>query len=197
MKKGLAGIAGMLVLIASFTLIGCSKKAPSAERSAGISKEKSSEAPAGGEGQTPLQEENVPSIKEEPSGFSGGGEETSRSAALENQEETPASLEDVFFDFDQWVVRSDAKRILEQDAKWLAAHPGKIQIEGHGDERGTNEYNLVLGEKRAKSTMNFLVNLGVNASRISVISYGEEKPFCAEKEESCYQKNRRTHFVVK
>ena len=193
MKKGFISIAGMLMLI-SFVLAGCPKKAPSVEGSAGISKGKPSEAPTEGERQSPLQEEKIPLAKEEPLGGEG---DKSKSASAQEGGETPVSLGDVFFDFDQWLIRSDAKRVLEQDARWLAAHPGKIQIEGHGDERGTNEYNLVLGEKRAKSTMNFLVNLGVSASRISVISYGEEKPFCTEQDESCYQKNRRAHFVVK
>ena len=80
----------------------------------------------------------------------------------------------------------------------MAANPQvKVQIEGYCDERGTTEYNLALGERRAKSAMNFLVNLGVSPSRISTISYGEEKPFCEEKNEACFQKNRRAHFVRK
>lgn len=193
MKKGFASIAGTLILVSSMALMGCPKKAPSVEGSAGISKEKPSEKPAEGEKSAPLQEEKIPLAKEEPS----GGGETKSAPGEETKESPPAALEDVFFDFDQWLVRSDAKGVLEQNARWLAAHPGKIQIEGHCDERGTNEYNLVLGEKRAKSVMNFLVNLGVSSSRISVISYGEEKPFCSEKDENCYQKNRRAHFVVK
>ena len=70
-------------------------------------------------------------------------------------------------------------------------------IEGHCDERGTNEYNLALGERRAKSTMNYLVSQGIQASRITIISYGEERPVCTEKTEECWAKNRRAHFLVK
>ncbi len=72
-----------------------------------------------------------------------------------------------------------------------------ILIEGHCDERGTNEYNLALGERRAKSTMNYLVSQGVRANRITLISYGEERPQCTEKTEACWTKNRRAHFLVK
>lgn len=197
MNKGFTSTAGMLILISSFALAGCPKKAPSVEGSAGISKTKPSESLTDKDRDrqsSSLGEEKVPMAKDEPL---GGQTDTSKSAVSQDTGETPNALEDVFFDYDQWTIRSESKRVLEGDAKWLAAHPGKIQIEGHGDERGTNEYNLVLGEKRAKSAMNFLVNLGVNASRISIISYGEEKPFCTEHDESCYQKNRRAHFNVK
>jgi peptidoglycan-associated lipoprotein len=72
-----------------------------------------------------------------------------------------------------------------------------VLIEGHCDERGTNEYNLALGERRAKATMNYLVSQGIQANRITIISYGEERPVCNEKTDSCYAKNRRAHFLVK
>ncbi|MFQ5588431.1 MAG: peptidoglycan-associated lipoprotein Pal, partial [Nitrospiria bacterium] len=105
---------------------------------------------------------------------------------------------DVYFDFDMWTIRSDAKDALTRNARWLVQNPHvKIQIEGHGDERGTNEYNLALGERRARSTKRYLTNLGVSPSRISFISYGEEKNVCNEKTESCFQRNRRAHFVAK
>ena len=111
-------------------------------------------------------------------------------------EENPTSLEDVFFDFDRSLIRSDAKKILEQDARWLIAHQeSKIQNEGHCDERGTAEYNLALGERRANGVKNYLVSLGVSPLRVSIISYGEEKPFCNDKNEACFQENRRAHFV--
>lgn len=117
-------------------------------------------------------------------------------AALIKKSEDPG-LKDVFFDFDSWVVKGDFMKILEQDAKYLTSKPKlKIQIEGHADERGTNEYNLTLGERRAKSTMNFLMDMGVSKERISIISYGEEKPFCTEHAESCWSINRRGHFMV-
>ncbi len=103
----------------------------------------------------------------------------------------------VYFDYDKAEVRSDAKTVLSENARWLAINPNiKIQIEGHGDERGTNEYNLALGERRARSILRYLVNLGINESRFSFISYGEERGVCMDPNEDCYQKNRRVHFLV-
>ena len=109
-----------------------------------------------------------------------------------------ANLKDVYFDFDKYDVRPDAARILDANATWLKANPGNlVLIEGHCDERGTAEYNLALGERRAKSTMNYLVGQGVAASRITVISYGKERPLCTEKTEACWAMNRRAHHLVK
>jgi peptidoglycan-associated lipoprotein len=109
-----------------------------------------------------------------------------------------AELNDVHFDFDKYDIRPGDKKILEEDAKWIKANLRHlVLIEGHADERGTNEYNLALGERRAKSTMNALVSMGVQANRITIISYGEERPACSEKNEGCWQKNRRGHFLVK
>jgi len=110
----------------------------------------------------------------------------------------PSFMENVYFDYDKAQVRFDAKKALEENSRWLALNSDiRIQIEGHGDERGTNDYNLALGERRARSIMRYLINLGINESRFSFISYGEEKNICSEKDESCYQKNRRVHFLVK
>ena len=107
------------------------------------------------------------------------------------------SLGDIFFDFDRYTIRRDAQPVLEGDAVWLKNGVGKsIVIEGHCDERGTQAYNLVLGEKRARSTKRYLEDLGVSASRMKIISFGEIRPFCKEHDESCYQKNRRAHFVA-
>ncbi|TAK00699.1 MAG: peptidoglycan-associated lipoprotein Pal [Candidatus Manganitrophaceae bacterium] len=196
MRKSFSSLAALFILLASFVLTGCPKKAPSVEGSAGLSREKSetSQGEPSGPSDTkpipppPQEEKMAPLAKEDsasdgPSGSAGGGEAT--------------SLQDVFFDFDQWVIRPESRKLLESDAQWLAANPkAKIQIEGHADERGTEEYNLALGERRAKSVMNFLVNLGVSPSRLSSISYGEEKPFCNDPSEDCYAKNRRAHFVT-
>jgi peptidoglycan-associated lipoprotein len=105
---------------------------------------------------------------------------------------------DVFFDFDQSDLRADARERLAKNAQWLSAHPEfVVTLEGHCDERGTNEYNLALGERRAKATMNYLVAQGVQASRITIISYGKERPTCTEHSEACWAQNRRAHFLVK
>jgi peptidoglycan-associated lipoprotein len=109
-----------------------------------------------------------------------------------------ANLKDVYFEFDKYDIRPEAAKILDANATWLKANPGNlVLIEGHCDERGTAEYNLALGERRAKSTMNYLVGQGVAASRVTVISYGKERPVCTEKTEACWAKNRRAHHLVK
>ena len=109
-----------------------------------------------------------------------------------------SNLKDIHFDFDKYNIRPDDAKILDANAGWLKANPNNlVLIEGHCDDRGTNEYNLALGERRAKSTMNYLVSQGVQANRITIISYGEERPVCTEKTEACWTKNRRSHFLVK
>jgi peptidoglycan-associated lipoprotein len=109
-----------------------------------------------------------------------------------------AALRDVYFDFDRYDVRSGDKGTLDENAKWLQSNQSALLlIEGHADERGTNEYNLALGERRAKATRDYLVSVGIDAGRITVISYGEERPVCTEKNDACWAKNRRAHFLVK
>jgi len=109
-----------------------------------------------------------------------------------------ANLKDIHFEFDKYDIRPGDAKILDANAAWLKqAASNLVLIEGHCDERGTNEYNLALGERRAKATMNYLVSQGIQASRITIISYGEERPSCAEKNEGCWSKNRRAHFLVK
>lgn len=106
-------------------------------------------------------------------------------------------FQDVFFDFDRYNIRPDAIPALEHNAQILRENPQwRIRIEGHADERGTNEYNLILGERRAESVRRYLVALGIDPSRIEIVSYGEERPFCTAHEESCWQLNRRAHFVL-
>jgi len=108
------------------------------------------------------------------------------------------NLRDIFFDFDKYDIRPTDTKTLDANASWLKSNPNfLVLIEGHCDERGTNEYNLALGERRAKSTLNYLVSQGVQASRITIISYGEERPTCTQKTEECWAKNRRAHFLVK
>jgi len=109
-----------------------------------------------------------------------------------------AGLKDVFFDFDKAVIRPGDARTLDASAAYLKSNPALlVLIEGHCDERGTNEYNLALGEQRAKAALDYLVAQGIQASRITVISYGKERPVCTEKNESCWAKNRRDQFLSK
>jgi len=106
-------------------------------------------------------------------------------------------LNDIYFDFDKYVVREDARRVLDGNAGILKGRPvKKIVIEGHCDERGTTDYNIALGERRAEVAKRYLTALGVDASKISIISFGKEKPFCKEHNETCWQSNRRGHFIV-
>ena len=108
------------------------------------------------------------------------------------------NLKDIHFDFDKYDIRPGDATILDANGAWLKqAASNLVLIEGHADERGTNEYNLALGERRAKATMNYLVSQGIQASRMTIISYGEERPACTDKNESCWSKNRRAHFLVK
>jgi peptidoglycan-associated lipoprotein len=106
-------------------------------------------------------------------------------------------FEDISFDFDMYDIRPDAKPVLQNVASWLLKNPqAKLSVEGHCDERGTNEYNLALGDRRAKAVRDYLIALGIGSDRIEMISYGEEKPVCSDKTEECWTKNRRAHFVV-
>ena len=108
------------------------------------------------------------------------------------------NLKDIHFDFDRYDIRPGDAKILDVNATWLKANrDDRILIEGHCDERGTNEYNLALGERRAKAALNYLTGRGVQASRITLISYGKEQPVCAEHTEGCSASNRRAHFLVK
>ncbi|MDX1709167.1 MAG: peptidoglycan-associated lipoprotein Pal [Desulfobacterales bacterium] len=106
--------------------------------------------------------------------------------------------EDVFFEFDSASLTAEAQDILREKAEWLRDNPGlRVIIEGHCDERGTNEYNLALGDRRAYSSKAFLTDLGIDESRLTTISYGEEQPLATGSTEEAWAKNRRAHFVIK
>jgi peptidoglycan-associated lipoprotein len=118
---------------------------------------------------------------------------------------TPGSAEDfrvnvgdtVLFDLDQHSVRPDGQAILQKQAAWLKQYPAvRLMVEGHCDERGTREYNLALGDRRAYAVKEFLVSLGVDAARLQTKSYGKERPVCAESDDSCWQQNRRGYSVI-
>jgi len=111
------------------------------------------------------------------------------------------SVNDAYFDYDKYDIRADADGVLRSNASSLkdlfaTYTDGRVLVEGHCDERGTNEYNLALGDRRASAARDFLVNLGVSAGKLSTVSYGEERPQCTTADESCYQRNRRAHFAV-
>jgi peptidoglycan-associated lipoprotein len=105
-------------------------------------------------------------------------------------------VKDAYFDFNKADIRADAREALGKTAEFLRKYPQiKVTIEGHCDERGSTEYNLVLGDRRAAAAKNYLVQLGISADRINTVSYGKEKPFCMESNEQCWQRNRVGHFV--
>jgi OOP family OmpA-OmpF porin len=110
----------------------------------------------------------------------------------------PEKLESIYFDFDKYVVKPEFRDALKRNADWLQQNPGaKVVVEGNCDERGTNEYNMALGQRRADAAAKYLVDLGVAKDRVGTVSFGEEKPICTEKTEECWSKNRRDDFRVK
>jgi len=120
----------------------------------------------------------------------------SKEEALRYTEEKDV-FEDIYFNFDEYDIRDDAKPVLENIATWLLKNKSAIiLIEGHCDPRGTNEYNLALGDRRAHATKDYLRALGIASNRIEILSYGEEKLLCFDESEECWAKNRRAHFVV-
>jgi peptidoglycan-associated lipoprotein len=118
--------------------------------------------------------------------------------SISDSEFFSASIKDAFFDYDQYSIREDARANLQADARALQQRPSiRITIEGHCDERGSEKYNLALGDRRAGSAKDFLVSQGIDAGRIDTISYGEEQNFCEEHNEECWQLNRRAHIVMR
>lgn len=118
-------------------------------------------------------------------------------SAISVEEQAKSIFQDILFDYDKYDIRPDARPVLNAAASFLNKNKEiNIVVEGHCDERGTNEYNLALGEKRSKAAKNYLVSLGVSPERMIVITFGEEKPVCSEQNESCWQNNRRAHFVI-
>ncbi|MEW6682798.1 MAG: peptidoglycan-associated lipoprotein Pal [Nitrospirota bacterium] len=169
-----AGSAALAVLLS-----GCPKKPQTAVQSA--------EQARPGEAAPPSVEEVMPPVAAE-----------EQAVAPPPAPPPAAGLADVYFDFDRSEITPSARAALEQNAKWLLSRGSvQVRIEGNCDERGTNEYNLALGERRAEAVKRVLVALGVPASNLSTISYGEEQPVCRDHQESCWQKNRRAHLALR
>ncbi|HSQ77481.1 MAG TPA: peptidoglycan-associated lipoprotein Pal [Nitrospirota bacterium] len=142
------------------------------------------------------QKETAPAVKEEQKPEAAVTEEA-KPEVKEERAAGAAGLQPVYFDFDRSFIRDDAKSVMKANAEWLKANPKvKIRIEGNCDERGTKEYNQALGQRRASSAKKYLTDLGIAAKRISLISYGKEKPICNEQSEECWQKNRRDDLVA-
>lgn|SRR5208283_881939 len=148
----------------------------------------------------PKQTEVTSSSDTQKEGAMSANQASSKNEAGSMKEDagmTSAGLKPVYFDFDKSFIRSDAKAVMKANADWLKANSKvKIKIAGNCDERGTKEYNLALGQRRSASAKKYLTDMGVSSKRISLISYGKEKPICTEQNEECWQKNRRDDFVV-
>jgi len=186
-----------LLLVLGVVLVGCAKRPATTQAAA--------PAPTGGATTTPGTmaatqpgSGTAPAGGAAPSQPSGGAGTATTARPAPSEFTASADLKDIHFDFDKYDIRPGDAKTLDGNAGWLKSNPNHlVLIEGHCDERGTNEYNLALGERRAKSTMNYLVSQGVQASRITIISYGEERPACSQKTEECWAQNRRAHLLVK
>ncbi len=181
-KKSL--IITILILCFGLIMIGCPKKTTVKEEPS-VKKEEAAKAEAERAKETKAKEQFEKSlVAEKTPGIAGEVFESSL-------------LKDIHFDFDRYNVRPGDASILRENAVLLKKYPNvKIQIEGHCDERGTVEYNLALGERRANSAKDYLVSLGISPARISTISYGKEKPLDSGHNEAAWAKNRRAHTVV-
>ncbi len=180
----ITAITRLMVMLFALTLLaaGCAKKpmTDTAEQTA----------------QVEIQQQQPAGISE--SDAAAAAERAAREAAAAAEAAARSGLQRIHFDYDQYVLTDAAKAILVSNAGLLRAAPAvKIIVEGHCDERGSDEYNLALGEKRALATKNFLVSLGVADARISVISYGEEMPLDASGTKEAWAKNRRAEFKIK
>ncbi len=128
-------------------------------------------------------------------GGAGGSLALAQSGRLGAEGDT-GPLHDIHFDYDSFELDETSRQTLQENAEWLTDHPDvRVEIEGHCDDRGTVEYNLALGAKRAAAAKNYLVALGISRDRMTTISYGEELPLCHEETEECWDRNRRDHFV--
>ena len=176
-----------LLIVSLISGLGCSSSATKAAGGPGGSKAPESGAAEKGK-PSGVGESQVPPP-------SGSLEATKRGESTATPPSSP--LKEIYFEFDRSDLRADARAVLKANAQWLQANrSARVEIEGHCDERGTTEYNLALGAKRAQAAKDYLVTLGVSVERLSTISYGKELPACKEQSEDCWQKNRRGRFVI-
>lgn len=169
----------VLLTLAMLLAVGCAKK-PTTDTSKVT--------------ETEMQQEQVSGVSEQPVMESSTSSSSSSTMAKTTMDDMVSSLMRVHFEFDQYVLTADARDTLKKNAAYLKAKGVRVQIEGHCDERGSDEYNLALGEKRALAVKNYLVSLGVPADRLSIISYGEEIPLVMASTEAAWAQNRRAEF---
>jgi len=183
-------IRKVLIVFLLVVAVGCAKKYTKPSEEAGAPDETVKEEMVTPEGVDEMDEEVVEEVVDLEA---DDVEET----AISVEEQAKSVFKDVLFDYDKYDIKAADRTILNDVAVFLNDNRGlNIVVEGHCDERGTNEYNLALGEKRAKAAKNYLVSLGISPERMIIITFGEEKPVCTEQDDSCWQQNRRAHFVV-
>jgi peptidoglycan-associated lipoprotein len=182
-KNGMKALALILMAATLMNVSACQKKEIASEAGYGAAG-----SGAGAAGRKGIGEQDLSGAAGRP-GAGGASIGATERAAFEN--------EDIYFAYDSSALTPQAQDILRKKAAFLKANPNaKVTIEGHTDERGTNEYNLALGEARARSAKAFLVDLGIPAARMATISYGEERPVAKGANEEAWSKNRRAHFVI-
>jgi peptidoglycan-associated lipoprotein len=199
----------ILILCLGLFLVGCPKKTvvvnrdrPSVQRSEEASRLEAERAARETREAQELKERELARIKEEEAKKPTGGElekslVAKKESGIEGEVFESKLLKDIRFDYDKYDIRRVDEGILRENAAFLKKNPKmKIQIEGHCDERGTVEYNLALGERRANNTKRYLVSLGITSDRISTISFGKERPLDPGHNEEAWAKNRRAHIVV-
>lgn len=190
----ISALALSLALLAAFSISACAKKKISSVPPAAATSDEEARRRAEEEARQ-RELERQKTLKEEEL----GEESLSEKMAAERTESAKVRFEneDIHFEFDSIRLTPVAQEILTQKAAWLRANPkAEVKIEGHCDSRGTNEYNLALGEGRAQSAKAFLADLGIDPSRLTTISYGEERPIDRAQTEEGWAKNRRVHFVI-
>ena len=191
-------VSGIIVLLCMVAIIfaACAKRAPVTEESFAVSKE----APAAATTTVPAPPPSPAPVEQKAPVQEMAKTEAPAVQTVEVAPQPapgPVELEDIHFEFDRSDLTSEAREILKRHADWLLKNKDyTVVIEGHCDERGTTEYNLALGQRRAAETMKFLANLGIESSRMRIISYGEERPLDPRHCEEAWAKNRRAHFVV-
>ena len=199
----------VLILCLGLFLAGCPKRTvvvnkerPSVQRSEEASRIEAERAAREAREAQELKERELAKIKEEEAKKPTGGElekslVAKKERGIEGEVFESKLLKDIHFDFDKYDIRREDEGILKENAALLEKNPKmKIQIEGHCDERGTVEYNLALGERRANITKRYLVSLGIGSNRISTISFGKERPLDPGRNEEAWAKNRRAHIVL-
>ncbi len=194
MKKVLIGFCII------FLLVACATKKENIKKNAGLSQPTSNQVETEVKKTTKWDKEGEKGLNKENIGEEGLSEKSVKeNSIMETKSVKDAIAEfsshNIHFDYDDYKIKAEDIPYLESLAQWLEKHPSyKLTIEGHCDERGSDLYNLALGEKRANATKDFLVSLGVDANRIDCISYGEEKPLDPRHNEAAWAKNRRCHF---